>query len=199
MPDVYLSPSVRHFNQGFGTYGTEEARMNLIADVVELELTRNGLTTARNNPAYDLTGTVADANAKNPDIYVAIRSVAGEPSARGATVFYYRPNTGGQRLAEDIYRQLSAVMPTEGRGVQEGASAYGGLGYYELRKTRAPAVIVEVGYYSNPLDADFIVSHVYEIGVAIAKGILDYFGMPFTPDTPEEEQRLKEEYNNVYY
>ena len=39
MPDVYLSPSVRHFNRGYGTYGTEEERMNLIADIVELTLT----------------------------------------------------------------------------------------------------------------------------------------------------------------
>lgn len=199
MPDVYLSPSVRHFNQGFGTYGTEEARMNLIADVVELELQRNGLTTARNNPAYDLTATVADANAKNPDIYVAIRSVAGNYGEQGATVFYYRPNTNGQRLAEDIYEYLSAVTPTEDRGVQEGASAYGGLGYYELRKTRAPAVIIEVGHHSNPQEADFIVSHVYEIGVAIARGILQYFGQPYTPNTPEEEERLKQEFNNIYF
>ena len=54
MPEVYLSPSPRHFNRGYGTYGTEEERMNLIADVVELELVRNGLQTERNNPSYDL-------------------------------------------------------------------------------------------------------------------------------------------------
>ena len=54
MPEVYLSPSPRHFNRGYGTYGTEEERMNLIADVAELELVRNGLTVERNNPSYDL-------------------------------------------------------------------------------------------------------------------------------------------------
>ncbi len=198
MPEVYLSPSPRHFNRGYGTFGTEEERMNLIADVVELELARNGITTARNNPAYDLQTVVADANAKNSDIYVAIRSVYCDPGEGGARIFYYRPNTNGQRLAEDIYAFLAPVTQSEDRGVREGESAYGGLGYYELRRSRMPAVIVEVGCHGNPQDADFIVRNVYQIGVAIAQGILQYFGLPFTPDTPEEQQRLENEYNNVY-
>ncbi len=199
MPEVYLSPSVRHFNRGFGVYGTEEERMNLLADVVELELVRNGLTTARNNPAYDLVATVADANAQNADVYVALRSAGDTPDRRGATVYYYQPNTSGYRLAENVYKELSAVTPTEDHGLREGAGAYGGLGYYELRHTRPPAIIAEVGYHSNPQDAGFIVKSIYELGVAIAKGILNYFGLPYTPPSPEEEQHLKNEYNNVFF
>ncbi len=198
MPEVYLSPSPRHFNRGYGTFGTEEERMNLIADVVELELVRNGLTTARNNPAYDLPTVVSDANAQNSDVYVAIRSVFCDAGVRGSRVYYYRPGTNSQRLAEDIYRQLSQITPTEDRGVETGQNVYGGLGFYELRRTRMPAVIVEVGCHGNPQDADFIVRNVYEIGVAIAEGILDYFGLPFMPQSVEEQQRLKNEYNSVY-
>ncbi|MBQ3085661.1 MAG: N-acetylmuramoyl-L-alanine amidase [Clostridia bacterium] len=198
MPEVYLSPSTREFNRGYGTFGTEEERMNLIADVVELELVRNGVETVRNNPAYDLQTLVSDANSRNSDIYVAIRSVFCDAGQRGARVFYYRPATNGQRLAEDIYAALSAVNPAEGRGVLEGSTVYGGLGYYELRRSRMPAVIVEVGCHSNPQDADFIVRNVYQIGVAIARGILNYFDLPFTPDTPEDQMRLENEYNNVY-
>ena len=198
MPEVYLSPSPRHFNRGYGTYGTEEERMNLIADVVELELVRNGLTTERNNPAYDLQTVVADANARNSDVYVAIRSVYCDAGVRGAKIFYFRPGTNSQRLAEEIYNQLSVVTPTEDRGVETGQNVYGGLGFYELRRTRMPAVIVEVGCHGDPQEADFIVRNVYEIGVAIAKGILNYFGLPYTPDSPEEQQRLQGEYNNVF-
>lgn len=199
MPEVYLSPSPRHFNRGYGTYGTEEERMNLIADVVELELVRNGLTTARNNPAYDLQTVVSDANGQNSDVYVAIRSVYCDAGVRGSKVFFYRPGTDSQRLAEDIYARLSQVTPTEDRGISEGQSVYGGLGFYELRRTRMPAVIVEVGCHGNPLDADFIVRNVYEIGVAIAQGILDYFGLPFISRSAEEQQRLKNEYNAIYF
>ena len=199
MPEVYLSPSPRHFNRGYGTYGTEEERMNLIADVVELELVRNGLTTVRNNPNYDLPTIVSDANAQNSDVYVAIRSVDCDYGVAGVRVFYYRPNSNGQRLAEEIYDFLALVTPAEDRGVREGQSAYGGLGYYELRRSRMPAVIVEVGCHNNPQNADFIINNVYQIGVAIAEGIVSYFGLPFTPDTEQEQQRLKNEYNRVYF
>lgn len=198
MPEVYLSPSPRHFNRGYGTYGTEEERMNLIADVVELELVRNGLTTARNNPAYDLPTVVSDANAQNSDIYVAIRSVNCDAGVRGSKIFYYRPGSNSQRLAEDIYARLSRVTPSEDRGVETGQNVYGGLGYYELRRTRMPAVIVEVGCHNNPLDADFIVRNVYEIGVAIAQGILDYFGLPYTTPSAEEQQQMKDQFNAIY-
>ena len=73
-----------------------------------------------------------------------------------------------------------------------------GLGFYELRRTRMPAVIVEVGCHGDPQEADFIIRNVYEIGVAIAEGILNYFGLPFTPDSPEEQERLQREYNSVF-
>ncbi len=199
MADVYLSPSVRHFNQGYGTYGTEEARMNLIADVVALELARAGLTTQRNDPDADLTAVVADANAKGADVYVAIRSIPCESGPRGAAVYYYREGSNGQRLAQDIQRQLEAVTPTPDRGAADGSLAYGGLGYYELRRTRAPAVIVEVGCHSDPAEADFIINNVYELGTAIARGILDYFGLPYTPPAEGEIQRLRDEYNSVYF
>ncbi len=199
MADVYLSPSVRHFNRGYGTYGTEEERMNLIADIIELTLTRSGLLTARNNPEYDLTAVVADANAKGADVYVALRSIPCEYGTRGARVYYYREGSNGQRLAEDIYSELSAVTPVVDRGVEDGSGAFGGLGYYELRRTRAPAVIVEIGCHSDPQDADFIITHTYEIGVAIAKGILSYFGVPYEEASPEEQQRLQDEYNSIYF
>ncbi len=199
MPEVYLSPSPRHFNRGYGTFGTEEERMNLIADVVELELVRNGLTTARNNPAYDLQTIVADANAQNSDVYVAIRSVYCDAGVQGARIYYYRPGTNGQRLAEDIFSYLSRVTPAEDRGISEGQSVYGGLGFYELRRTGVPAVIVEVGCHGNPQDADFIVGNVYEIGVAIARGILDYFGLAYTTPDAEEQQRMKDRFDNVYF
>ena len=199
MADVYLSPSPAHFNTGYGNYGTEERRMNLIADVVEYELTRHGVTTVRNDPDMTLTEVVADANAKNPKIYVAIQSQSANTMSRGTQVYYYKPGTNGERLASDIFHFLSEITPTEDIGISEGASVYGGLGFYELRRTKMPAVIVMVGFHDNPLDADFIIDHTYEIGVAIAQGILDYLGIPYNEDTPENVQNMMADYNGVIF
>lgn len=199
MADVYLSPSPAHFNTGYGNYGTEERRMNLIADVVEYELTRHGVTTVRNNPDMTLTEVVADANAQNPKIYVVIQSQAADTTQRGSQVYYYKPGGNGQRLASDIFNFLGDVTPTEDIGLSDGSAVYGGLGFYELRRTRMPAVIVMVGFHDNPLDADFIIDYTYEIGVAIARGILEYLGIPYNEDTPENVQRMRAGYNGVIF
>lgn len=199
MADVYLSPSPAHFNTGYGNYGTEERRMNLIADVVEYELTRHGVTTVRNDPDMSLTEVVADANAQNTKIYVAIQSQSADTLTRGAQIYYYKPGGNGERLASDIFTYLSEIIPTQDIGLSEGAAVYGGLGFYELRRTKMPSVIVMPGYHDNPLDADFIIDNTYEIGVAIARGILEYLGIPYQDDTPENMQRMRAEYNGVIF
>ena len=193
MADVYLAPSTQHFNVGYGNYGTEEKRANVIADVVELVLNANNVTTDRNSPEMGLVEAVADANAKNPRIYLSIQSGSADASLRGAEIFYYKKGTNGERLASDIFDRLSPITPTEDIGLSDGSLVFGGLGFYELRKTKAPAVIVKVGFHDNPLDADFIINNTYEIGVAIAKGVLDYLGLPYT----EPIGVIKENYNGL--
>lgn len=199
MSDVYISPSSQHFNTGYGNYGVEEQRMNLIADVVEYELQRMGVSTDRNDPDMTLTEIVADSNSKNPKVYVAIQSQSSNTTQRGSQVYYYKPGTNSERLASDIDGFLSQLTEVEDIGLSNGSEVYGGLGFYELRKTRAPAVIVMVGFHDNPLDADFIIDNTYEIGVAISKGILEYLGIPYTEDTPENITRMKANYNGVIF
>lgn len=196
MAEVYLSPSSQHFNKGYGGYGTEENRMNFIANVVEYELARNGVTTERNSPEMSLTEIVADANAKSPDVYVAIQSQSADATMRGSEIFYYKGGNG-QRLASDIFNYLEPLTPVEDIGLSDGSLVFGGLGFYELRKTKAPAVIVMVGFHDNPEDAEFIIDNTYQIGVAIARGILDYFGIEYKEDSAEAIEQLKAEYNGI--
>ena len=194
--DVYLSPSLQEWNVGYGNYGTEEERMNQIADVVDYELKRFGLNVVRNSPSQSLQEVVAESNAVNPKVHVAIHSNASaNGTARGPEVYTHRCGGDGERLARDIYTNLEEISPVDGFGVKEGYTAFNGKGYYELRRTRAPAVLIEVAFHDNPQDAQFIMDHIYEIGVAIAKGILEYFGIPYREDTPENINYLKNKYN----
>lgn len=199
MVDVYLSPSVQDMNIGYGEYLSEEFRMNLVADVVGYELDRHGLTYVRNSPDMTLTQVVRDSNRVNPKVHVAIHSNASTTGlGRGAEVYVYRFGGKAEKLADDIYYFLSEVTPVDDLGVKEGYDAFGGKGYYELKKTTAPAVLVEVSFHDNPEDAQFIIDHTYELGVAIAKGILEYFGIPYREDTAENINYLKYKYNGVY-
>lgn len=193
--DVYLSPSTQQFNIGYGNYGTEEERMNQIADVVDYELKRSGLNVVRNSPNQTLQEVVAESNAANPKIHVAIHSNASTGNARGAEIYTHKFGGSGETLARDIYSYLSALTPTEDLGVKEGYTAFNGKGYYELRRTKAPAVLIEVAFHDNPQDAQFIMDHIYELGVAISKGILDYFGIPYRPDSQENINYMKTKYN----
>ena len=199
MSDVYLSPSSEHFNTGYGNYGTEERRMNVIADVVEYELQRNGVSTDRNEPYMALTEIVADSNSKGPKIHISIQSQSANSMMRGSQIYYYKPGSNGERLASDIFEFLKEVTPTEDIGLSDGSAMFGGLGFYELRKTRAPAVIVKVGFHDNPLDADFIIENSYEIGVAISKGILKYLGIPYREESAESIENLKATYNGIIF
>lgn len=199
MPDVYLSPSLQEWNLGYGSYGTEEQRMNQIADIVEYELLRHGLTVARNEPQMTLAQVVAESNSLNPRVHVALHSNASAAGqARGAEIYTHRFGGEGERLARDIYQYLSALTPTEDLGVKEGYRTFNGQGMYELRRTVAPAVLAEVAFHDNPADAQFVIDNIYELGKGISQGILEYFGIPYQPDSPEDTAMLQYQYNGVY-
>lgn len=197
MPDVYLSPSLQEWNIGYGNYGSEEVRMNLIADVLEYELERHGLTTARNQPSMTLAEAVADSNGRNPRIHVSLHSNAANGQARGAEVYVHRFGSAAEELANLVYEQIENISPTDGLGVREGYSTFGGQGMYELRYTTAPAILAEVAFHDNPEDAQFIIDNIYELGNAIAKGILEYFDIAYQEDSPENIAYLQSRYNGI--
>ncbi len=199
MTDVYISPSVQHFNIGVGGYGSEESRMNLVADILEYELNRHGLTTARNNPAMTLTEVVADSNSKNPTVHVALHSNALDGTARGAEVYAHRFGTNSEILATDVYEEIEKIAPTPGLGVKEGYIQFNGQGMFELKNTISPAILIEYAFHDNPEDATFIIDNIYELGVATAKGVLEYFGIPYNEDSEENITFLKNKYNSKYF
>ena len=198
MTDVYISPSLQEFNLGYSSYGTEEERMNLVADVLEYELLRHGLSVARNSPEMTLSQAVADSNAKNPTVHVALHSNASNGQARGLEVYANRFGTNAEALANRIYDEVESISEVPGLGVKEGYSTFGGRGMYELRATTAPAVLIEYAFHDNPEDAQFIIDNIYELGQATAKGVLEYLGIPYNEDTPENIAYLKSRYNGKY-
>ncbi len=170
---IYLSPSAQEYNIGYGDFGSEEYRMNRIADIVEKLLKEQGYTVYRNNPNERLSQIVRESNEINPDIHVALHSNAsGEGfSAQGPEIFANRPNTPGDRLANQIYNEIMQVYPdpTKGRGVLYTSSLY------EIIRTNAPAVLLEVAFHDNPEDAQWIIDNESQIAQAIVSGINSYF------------------------
>ncbi len=168
---VYISPSSQDDNVGVGNFGTEEIRMNQVADVVEAELKRVGITTLRNTPNMDITQMVATSNAFGADVHLSIHSNAG--GATGAEAYYYTGSSAGQKLAQSVYDNLVPMTPTADRGIKATTQLY------EVWATNAVATLVEIAFHDNATDAAFIINNIQAIGIALAKGVCSYLGIDF--------------------
>lgn len=169
---VYLSPSVQDWNIGVGDYGTEEKRMNEIANFLEKKLLDSGkYEVIRNNPTMNLSEVIADSNRVNPDIHVAIHSNAGIGNSKGPEIYYYTTSTNGKKLATDIYNNILNIYPDKSfaRGIKPTTELR------ELRETKAPATLLEVAFHDNLEDSLWIMQNEEKITNAIYKGIEEYF------------------------
>jgi N-acetylmuramoyl-L-alanine amidase len=174
---VYISPSSQHDNVGVGNYGTEETRMNQVADIVETELKRVGINTLRNNPSMDITQMVTASNNFGADVHLAIHSNAG--GATGAEAYYYTGSAAGKKLAQAVYDNIAPMTPTADRGIKATTELY------EVWATNGIATLVEIAFHDNATDAAFIINNIHELGIAIAKGVCSYLGIDFGTTTPQ--------------
>lgn len=176
MPSVYLSPSTQEYNQFYGG-GTEEYYANLIADAMEPYLTASGITFTRNNPEGTVTDSIAGSNAGNYDFHLAIHSNAAPPNMEGAIrgpdVYYYQTSEQGRRDADIIANNLKMIYPDPSLVTTVGTTTLA-----ELRRTKAPTVLVEVAYHDNPQDAQWIRDNIEAIGRNLALSVADILGVP---------------------
>jgi N-acetylmuramoyl-L-alanine amidase len=167
----YISPSTQEHNVGVGKYGTEEKRMNEIADVVCKCLTASGVQYFRNRPEMTLGEVVRDSNSKKVDFHFAIHSNAG--GGQGCEVHIFQKGGEAERFAKIVYSRISALTPVADRGIQVSPQLY------EVNKTLAPTALIEVSFHDDSKDATFIVDHIHQIGVELAKGICEFAKTPF--------------------
>lgn len=177
MPRVYLSPSLQEYNL-YVNGGTEEEITNLIADAMEPYLLASGIEFTRNRPEMSLGEAIAASNEGNYDLHFAIHSNAAPESLagklQGVDAYYFYNSPYGREMADIVTENMKQVYP-DGEKVLSVATAT----LRELRRTNAPAVLVEVGYHDNIEDAQWIKENIDQIAQALAKSIADYFGVPF--------------------
>lgn len=133
--------------------------------------------TRRMDETLTLRDRVNVANEANVDLFVSIHTNAdpdpdrpGDPEARGEEVWYHPESKNGLALAQAIGNSLKASFPSEPyRGEKARA-------LYVLRKTLAPAALVEVGFIDNSETAkQFLDARVLSrIAFALAGGIIAF-------------------------
>lgn len=177
MPIIYLSPSTQEFNE-YITGGSEEYWMNLLADAMEPILTASGIRYNRNTPDMTAASSILASNAGNYDLHLALHSNAsGEGQAgqnRGILAFYYPGSPQGLRAAQLLVDGLKAIYPLPNLVRTEPTTTLG-----EVRRVRAPAVLLELGYHDNYEDAVWITSHIDAMAENLVLSLTEFFGIPF--------------------
>ena len=88
--------------------------------------------------------------------------------AQGVETFYYRTSSKGKILADKVQTNiLKRGIYTKNRGIKP-------AGFYVLKKTRAVAVLLELGFITNRTDLDIMLRNKKEFAVAIAEAVKDY-------------------------
>lgn len=119
-----------------------------------------------------LAARVNNANSWGADYFISLHTNAStDSSATGSEAFVYSRNSPADALASNILTQLNYATGLRNRGVIVRP------GLYVLRKTRMPATLVELGFITNPNDAELMAYSPQLFAAGITNGVLAYFGM----------------------
>ena len=120
----------------------------------------------RDSDVFIPLGTRCDiANRYRGASFVSIHfNCASRVGANGIETYYYRSDSAN--LAASIHRNVVSISPSENRGIRR-------RGFYVLRRTAIPSVLVECGFLTNPTEGRLALSGDYRQRLAeqIAKGI----------------------------
>lgn len=168
---IYLSPSSQEDNAYAYGNTNEEVQCRRIADACEVALKRCGFEVKDGN--YDnMYDRVADSDSWGADLHVPIHTNAFNGEVTGTRIFCFNNYGEGYKASKAVFNALAPVTP----GNSESVSVND---FYEIAYTNAPCVYIEVDFHDVPYIAKWIIENVELIGETIAKGICDYYGVPF--------------------
>lgn len=133
----------------------------------------------RNRKVEDLKARAQLIRETEPNFVISIH-LNSIPSSRwsGAQTFYHPAFEDSQRLAEHIQRRLTEDLKNTTRLAKQDSDIF------LLKTSRVPAVMVEVGFLSNPYEADLLTRDAYQnkLAASIYRGILAFLSSDSHPD-----------------
>lgn len=177
----YLSPSNQKANMGVGDYGSEKEQMNLLLDEIIPHLDRAGVSFHRADPDMSLADRVKESNQMDSSFHLALHSNAGgQGKARGPVAFYYSET--GRTFGEKAVASLLSLGQENNRS----SNVLQNKSFYELKRTTAPACLLEVDFHDSASGVEFLTKRRSEIAEKIARAIIGFDGKSFVPTTPGE-------------
>ena len=196
MPKVYLSPAMHRQNECCyprpdGKQCYEALENNEYIDILEPVLNRCGIETKRgyrripmNNDDGDkiMRQNVAESNAWGADVHYISHTNGANGTVKGYRPIYFTGSAKGKKLAEIMVKYRKQIYPYS-------VVLNNRTDLYELKNTNAVAFYEEHVFHDNLEDATWFHTHMNEIAESAAKGLCEYFGIPYiapaaTPSTP---------------
>jgi N-acetylmuramoyl-L-alanine amidase len=162
-----------------GPTGYQEATQNKeVGTLIVGKLLKNGweILAIQDGDLWDVTN---QSNAWKPDIFLSIHGNSfPDPSANGIESIAISPGGKGEKLAREVQRELITATGLTDRGVK-----FSNL--HVLRETDCPAVLVEVGFISNPNEEALMKQSSFDelVATAICKGLSRAMGVIYTDPT----------------
>ena len=188
MAKVFIGVGHGGNDPGACANGLKESLMNLVmAQACNAELVRHGvqvLMSRSKEENDDLSEEIRECNAFKPDIAIDIHNNAGGGDGFEFIYSIFQDYTKGKdlRLGQLIEAEIKAIGQNS-RGAKQRKDSSTGRDYFGfIRELVCPSIIVE-GCFVDSNDR-FIADTEAEqkaFGVAYAKGILKYFGIPYKP------------------
>ncbi len=133
------------------------------------------LYTRQADETWSLEQRAQFANQAQADLFICIHanSFPANPAICGIETYYLPsesdPNSPGKLLAQQIQAALLTTTGAEDRSARPG-------NYYVLRYTQMPAVLIEMGYLTNPEEQSLLLQEAYQdqLAAGIASGIHRY-------------------------
>lgn len=130
------------------------------------------------NELYDIARI---SNESGADLFISVHcNSAGSPQATGMEIFTTVGQTEADKVATLVMNQLAncealKALPVRADWVDGDVDKE--ANFYVLRKTDAPAVLVELAFISNPNEEAILANpeHRTTIAAALARGISDCF------------------------
>ena len=197
-PKVYLSPAMHMANpcvypRPDGKQCYEALENNEYIDILEPILNRCGIETKRGYRRTPMNGdngnaimkqNVRDSDAWGADVHYVSHtngSADGKGNSRGCYPMYYTYSKNGKKLGQIMVKYRKQIYP---RTVKLVANSK----WYELYKPKAVSYYEEHAFHDNMEDATWFHTHMKEIAESAAKGLCEWFGIPYVPgvDKPAE-------------
>ena len=175
-----------NFDPGaIGPTGYKESTQNKeVGTKIVAKLKANGWETLAIHDG-DLNDVTNQSNSFHPDYFISLHADSfTSPSAHGITTFALSPGGKGEAIAKEIQKELVLATGLTDRGVKF-------ANFHVLRETNCPAVLVEIGFISNPAEEALMKSDAFDdkVSSATCKGFSKAVGASYTdgvvvPPTP---------------